>query len=82
MEQLSRTKVLLLAATTAIGEHQQRRLLSVISICVLENSEDWLFFYGLNVISGYTTWGLLISLQPPFYPLEAEEKGASPQQVT
>ena len=81
MEQLSRTRVLLLAATTAIGELKQR-LLSVIYICVIENSEDWLFFYGLNVISGYTTWGLLISLQPPFYPLEAEEKGASPQQVT
>jgi len=29
---------------------------------------------------GYTTWGLLISLQPPFYPLEAENKGATPRQ--
>ena len=25
-------------------------------------------------------WGLLISLQPPFYPKEAEERGASPSQ--
>ncbi len=25
--------------------------------------------------SGYVAWGLLISLQPPFYPSEAEKKG-------
>ena len=24
---------------------------------------------------GYITWGLLIALQPPFYPSEAEKKG-------
>ena len=26
-------------------------------------------------------WGMLISLQPPFYPTEAENKGATPSQV-
>ena len=31
--------------------------------------------------TGYLTWGLLIALQPPFYPYEAEQKGATPQQV-
>ena len=34
----------------------------------------------LNLL-GYLTWGLLIALQPPFYPYEAEQKGATPQQV-
>ena len=32
-------------------------------------------------LTGYTTWGLLMALPPPFYPLEAERKGATPQQV-
>ncbi len=27
-------------------------------------------------------WGLLLSLQPPFYPSEAEKKGATPSQVS
>ena len=29
----------------------------------------------------YLVWGVMISLQPPFYPKEAEAKGASPSQV-
>ena len=29
----------------------------------------------------YLVWGLLFSLQPPFYPREAEAKGATPSQV-
>ena len=29
----------------------------------------------------YVVWGALISLQPPFYPTEAEKKGATPSQV-
>ena len=31
-------------------------------------------------ILAYIGWGLLLSLQPPFYPLEAELKGATPSQ--
>ncbi len=30
----------------------------------------------------YIVWGLLLSLQPPFYPSEAEKKGATPSQVS
>ena len=32
--------------------------------------------------TAYIVWGALISLQPPFYPTEAELKGATPSQVT
>ncbi len=32
--------------------------------------------------SAYIVWGLLLSLQPPFYPSEAERKGATPSQVS
>ena len=31
-------------------------------------------------ITAYIGWGLLLSLQPPFYPSEAEKKGATPSQ--
>lgn len=31
-------------------------------------------------IAAYAVWGLLISLIPPFYPMEAEGKGATPSQ--
>ena len=31
-------------------------------------------------IAAYIGWGLLLSLQPPFYPTEAEKKGATPSQ--
>ena len=31
--------------------------------------------------TAYIVWGALISLQPPFYPTEAELKGATPSQV-
>ncbi len=30
---------------------------------------------------GYVVWGMLFSVQPPFYPGEAEKKGATPAQV-
>lgn len=29
----------------------------------------------------YFVWGLMFSIQPPFYPKEAEAKGATPSQV-
>ena len=32
------------------------------------------------VVSAYTGWGCLLALQPPFYPLVAEQKGAKPSQ--
>ena len=31
-------------------------------------------------LSAYTVWGLIISLLPPFYPREAELRGATPAQ--
>ena len=30
----------------------------------------------------YLVWGVMFSIQPPFYPKEAEAKGATPSQVT
>ena len=30
----------------------------------------------------YIDWGLLFSIQPPFYPSEAEKKGATPAQAS
>jgi hypothetical protein len=30
----------------------------------------------------YIVWGLMVSILPPFYPKEAEKKGATPSQVT
>lgn len=44
-------------------------------------SKGRVIFMGISVASAYMVWGLLISLQPPFYPQEAEKKGASPSQV-
>ena len=41
------------------------------------------FFHKKNdfsIFSAYIGWGLLLSLQPPFYPSEAEKKGATPSQ--
>ena len=32
------------------------------------------------LVSAYTVWGLIISLLPPFYPREAERRGATPAQ--
>ena len=34
------------------------------------------------LVIAYIVWGALISLQPPFYPTEAEKKGATPSQVS
>ena len=39
-----------------------------------------LLLAGLLVVA-YLVWGSLISLLPPFYPSEAEKKGATPSQV-
>ena len=38
-------------------------------------------FLAISVVCAYVVWGALISLQPPFYPTEAEKKGATPAQV-
>ncbi|TRY80723.1 hypothetical protein TCAL_12990 [Tigriopus californicus] len=35
---------------------------------------------GATVSIAYISWGLLLSLQPAFYPIEAESKGATPSQ--
>ena len=36
--------------------------------------------FGYSIFLAYIGWGLLLSLQPPFYPSEAEKKGATPSQ--
>ena len=38
------------------------------------------FLLSFNISGVYIALGLLISLQPPFYPSEAEKKGATPAQ--
>ena len=48
---------------------------------IMELSKGRIIFMSISVASAYCVWGLLISLQPPFYPQEAEKKGASPSQV-
>lgn len=37
-------------------------------------------FIAFSVGGAYIGWGLLLSLQPSFYPTEAEKKGATPSQ--
>ena len=32
------------------------------------------------IFSAFTGWGCILAIQPPFYPLEAEKKGARPSQ--
>ena len=39
-------------------------------------------FLAISIVCAYIVWGALISLQPPFYPTEAEKKGATPAQVS
>ena len=34
-----------------------------------------------TVCMSFSVWGLIISLQPAFYPEEAEKKGATPAEV-
>ena len=38
-------------------------------------------FLAISIVFAETIWGVLISLPPPFYPSEAEKKGATPSQV-
>ena len=37
--------------------------------------------YDICTFLAFLFWGLMISLQPPFYPAEATKKGATPSQV-
>ena len=37
---------------------------------------------GVCIGGLYLVWGVMFSIQPPFYPKEAEAKGATPSQVT
>jgi len=37
-------------------------------------------FLSISIVFAFTIWGVLISLTPPFYPSEAEKKGATPSQ--
>ena len=34
-----------------------------------------------DATQAFLFWGLMIALQPPFYPSEAEKKGAKPTEV-
>ena len=43
-------------------------------------SKTRVIILGVSFALSYTSWGLLLSLLPPFYPTEAEEKGATPSQ--
>ena len=36
---------------------------------------------AISIACGCIVWGVLISLPPPFYPTEAERKGATASQV-
>ena len=40
---------------------------------IMELSKGRIIFMSISVASAYCVWGLLISLQPPFYPQEAEK---------
>ncbi len=35
----------------------------------------------INPKLAYFGWGLILAVMPPFYPSEAEKKGATPSQV-
>ena len=39
------------------------------------------FIVFCTICMSFTVWGLIISLQPAFYPSEAEAKGATPSEV-
>ena len=43
-------------------------------------SRKRIIFIGLSFFLAFTGWGCLLALQPPLYPLIAEQKGASPSQ--
>ena len=38
-------------------------------------------YLTISVMCAYFIWGALVSLQAPFYPMEAEKKGATQSQV-
>ena len=67
MEPPSKLRQVLIAATVGSGEQYFFSFLKQ-------------FWNSFN-ISAYTVWGILIYLQPPFYPSEAEKRGATPSQV-
>ena len=46
---------------------------------MLEEKRSIIFAVTLTI--SYIIWGSTISLTPPFYPGEAEKKGATPSQV-
>ena len=49
-----------------------------------EYQKMWRFktvFFFVTIGGAFIIWGLYFALQPPFYPSEAESKGATPAQV-
>ena len=34
-----------------------------------------------STFSAYVTWGLILSIQPAFFPIEAAKRGATPKEV-
>ena len=64
--ELSRNRIILIATVSAIGKILSRK----VQFFTISR-----FSFAANI-----GWGLLISLQPPFYPQEAEKRGATPSQ--
>ena len=46
----------------------------------LSRCKSFLLVFGIS--TAFLFWGLMMSLQPPFYPSEAEKKGATPLEVS
>ena len=51
----------------------------MIDMMELSSCRSFLLVFGIS--SAFLFWGLMMSLQPPFYPSEAEKKGATPIEV-
>ena len=64
--------------------HNMSKLQIVLLGIVVASGESSFIFPDFSDVhvAAYIVWGILISLQPPFYPLEAEKKGATPHQVS
>ena len=77
LDNLSKRKKIFMGISFCIGKNTQQDIaLNIVS------KKGWHKKYSMHFFqfSAYIGWGLLLSLQPPFYPLEAEKKGATPSQ--
>ena len=53
----------------------------IIFIVLTLHSRGRAIVLAIFIGGAYFVWGLMFSIQPPFYPKEAEAKGATPSQV-